>query len=340
MANTQAMTVAQQNAAITIAARRAIKAYAVKMTLNLGSSTIVPANNPTLNIQPRNVGLLLGFWLKVVHTVSNGSAVQIDLTDFGPENALAQIQFVDLNNTTRHQSAGWHFGFVNSVRARRPFGAAVIHGTGYDKPANYGSNWTVDSAPANIAASGTGTVTKWYWVPIAYSDEDLRGCVYANVTGATMSLLLTMPSQTQICVANGSDATLSMFVGHAAGATTAVSITSTTVTCYQVIYDQLPTAGGRVILPINDLATIYELKYTNVNGMVANQDFGYQYANLRDIYSTTAIYVNNGSTGARGVGADINYFALQAANATNIWKKEPALIALETRNFLTCDPPR
>jgi hypothetical protein len=333
------MTAAQQAAALTMAARRAIKANAVKMTVQLGAQTIVPANTPVLNIQPRNVGLLLGFWVKVTHNISTGRAVQIDLTDFGPENALNQRHFIDLNNTTRHQSAGWHFGMINSVRARRPFGAAIIHSTGYDKPSNYGSNLTVDSAPATIAASTNGVVTKWYWVPVAYSDEDLRGCVYANVTGATMSLLLTMPSQTNICVANGTDSTLAMYVGHAAGAVTAVSITSTTVQTYQVFYDQLPTVQGRPLLPINDLATIYELKYTNVNGMVANQDFGYQYANLRDIYSSVAVYVNNGTTGARGTGADINYFALQAANATNIWKKEPSLIALETRNFLNADLP-
>jgi hypothetical protein len=72
---------------------------------------------------------------------------------------------------------------------------------------------------------------------------------------------------------------------------------------------------------------------------VAGQDFPYQYANFRDFLSTFAVYVNNGTTGARGVGADINYWALQSANFTNIWKKEPALVALESRQLIQTDFP-
>ena len=38
---------------------------------------------------------------------------------------------------------------------------------------------------------GTGTVTMWYYVPLAYNPDnpqmpDLRGAVYANVVNATM----------------------------------------------------------------------------------------------------------------------------------------------------------
>jgi hypothetical protein len=130
-----------------------------------------------------------------------------------------------------------------------------------------------------------------------------------------------------------------MFVGDSAGSTAAVSITSTAYQTFQYYYDQLPLANGAVLLPITDLATIYELKYTSQNGVQANQDFGYQYSNFRNILSTIVGYVNTGSTGARGVGADINYFGLQAANSTFLWKKTPALLAVEFRNFFSTDFP-
>lgn len=335
---------AQMNPAqINAIARAAIKARSVLMTQPIFTATgIVPATTPQIQVQPRNVGLILGFWVKVVHTVSNGSAVQINLTDFGPANALSQIVFNDLNNTTRIQDPGWHVALINSVKGRRPFGSAILKATGADWPVNYGSNFTGQiSAPTSIAAAGTGTVTMWYYVPLAYSNDDLRGSVYGNVTNATMQLQLSFPGTNgvNVAVANGTDSTLAMYVGNAAGSVALVTITGTAVTVYQDFYDQLPAGPQGILLPIVDLATIYELKQTTITGITAGQDFPYQYANFRDILSTVAVYVNTAATGARGVGADINSWALQAANVSNIWKKEPALVALQTRQFLETDLP-
>lgn len=338
----QQMTAAQQAAVINAQASAAIRANAVKMQQPLTSGTIVPANQPVLNIQPRNVGLLLGFWVKIVHTVNNGSGITINLTDFGPWNALSQIQFNDFNNTTRIQTSGWHLSMINSVRARRPFGASLVRTTGFDSATDFGSNWIgQNSAPATIAAAANGTVTQWYWVPLAYSDDDLRGTIYANVVNATAQLLLSMPGSNgvSVCATNGTDSTLAMYVGSGAGSVAAVTITSTAYTIYQYYYDQLPVGPSGLLLPITDMATIYELKSTLQNTVQANQDFGYQYSNFRNFLSTCAVWVNTGATGARGVGADINYWALQSANTTNIWKKEPALLALENRNFLSVDFP-
>jgi hypothetical protein len=332
-------------AQINSLARQAIVARAVRMEQQIFSQNAVPQIQNTIN--PRNVGLLLGFWVKVTTTVVNGSGVTINLSDFGPANSLSQIQFNDLNNNTRIQTPGWHVNFVNSVRTRRPFGTALVKGTGMDTPINYGSNWTqqigmtVAGSPAtSIGAGATGIVTMWYWVPLAYSDTDLRGCIYANVVNATMQLILSLPGANgvNVVVANGADSTLSMFVGAAAGSVAAVTST-TNLTVYQVYYDQLPVGNQGVLLPVTDLATIYELKQTIQNNIPAGQDFGYQYANFRDFLSTTVVYVNTGAGGLRGVGGDINYWALQSANFTNIWKDEPALIALKTRNFLQSDLP-
>jgi len=338
MASNPQMNAAQVNAI----ARAAIKARSVKMLQQIFSQTVTPANNPTVTVNPRNVGLLLGFWVKVVATVNNGSAVQIDATDLNAANVLSQIQFNDLNNNTRIQTPGWHLHFIDSIKGRRPFGTALVHGTGFDSPIDYGSNWAGEiSAPGNIAAGVSDTLTMWYYVPLAYTADDLRGAVYANVVNATMQLNLSFAGQfgVSVAVANGADSTLAIYVGNAAGSVAAVTLSSATITVYQEYYDQLPMGPQGVLLPITDLATIYELKQTTQTAIVAGQDFPYQYANFRDFLSTIAGYVNNGTTGARGVGADINYWALQSANFTNIWKVEPALQALITRQHLQTDMP-
>jgi hypothetical protein len=341
MANDQ-QNIAQLNAV----ARAAIKARAVKFTQSIFSNTFtapaginISQTQPVVNVIPRNVGLIKGFWVKVKATITNGSGQQINLTDLGPSNVLSQIQFNDLQNNTRIQTTGWHVHLINTIKGRQPFGAALVRTTGFDSPINYGSNWTDEiSAPASIAAAGTGTIVMWYFVPLSYSEDDLRGSVYANVVNATMQLNLTFNPIP--VVANGTDATSAIYVGNAAGSMALAVISAATVTVYQVYMDQLPVANGGVLLPILDLATIYELKNTVVTAIVPNQEFPVQYANFRDFLSTIAIYVNTQATGARGVGPDVNYWALQSANFTNIWKKEPALVALEQeRSAIQADFP-
>lgn len=348
-------------------ARAAIRARAVKMTQSVFSNTYSAATGnitsvqPNVIVNPRNVGLILGFWVKVVATVKNGSGVTIDATDFGPANVFSQIQFTDLNNNIRIQTTGWHLNILNSIKARRPFGStiyssyqplgpppaqdSVLSGegttvTGGPLPygISYGSNFAgVMSAPASIAASASGIVTTWYWVPLAYSDHDYRGAVYANVVNATMQLQFALNAVP--VVANGTDSTAAMYVGHTAGSVASAVVSAVTVTVYQSYLDQLPVGQGGVLLPLLDLATIYEMKQTSLSSINAGQDFPYQYANFRDFISTTAIFVNTGATGARGDGTDVNYWALQSANFTNLWKKEPGLIATETRNHLQFDLP-
>lgn len=330
-------------AQINTIARAAIKQRAVKMEQVIYSqsfgapanTTNVAAATPVVTVNPRNVGLIRGFWVHIQAVFNNTSGGTATLTDFGPMNLLSQIQFNDLNNNTRIQTTGWHLAFINSVRARRPFGTALVFTTGFDSPTKYGSNWTVISAPATIATATQGTVNMWYYVPLAYSEDDLRGAVYANVVNATMQLNLTFNPTP--AVATGTDSTSAVYT---AATPATVNMSQAIVTVYQSYLDQLPVANGnQVLLPILDLATIYELKNTVNTAVVANQDFPVQYANFRDFLSTTVVYVNTAATGARGVGADINTWALQSANFTNIWKKEPALIALQTRNHLQVDPP-
>lgn len=351
------MTAAQLNAL----ARAAIKAKAVKMTQQIFSQTYGSAANttdvsrsqPVINVIPRNVGLIKGFYVKLVATINNQSAETVNLTSIGPPNLVQQFQFNDLNNNTRIQTTGWHIAFLNAIKARRPYGTALIRGGsasttgGFDSPIGYGNNFANEiAAPQTISTdTDTGKVVMWFWVPLAYSDDDLRGAVYANVVNATMQLNITLnPS---ICVNSNADPTSAVYQASAATSSTPSTdasscvVSQLAVTVYQVYMDQLPVGQQGVLLPVLDLATIYEMKNTVFSSITQGQDFPIQYSNFRDFLSTLLIFNNGTSSGSAGLagGTDINYLALQSANFTNIWKKEPALVALETRNHLQTDMP-
>jgi hypothetical protein len=307
-------------------------AYTASGTANISNT------QPVVNIQPRMVGLIRGFIVKVSATITNGSAVQIDLTDFGPSNLLSQIQFQDLQNNTRIQTPGWHLAALNTAKQRRPYSTSLVRETGFSYPINYGANMAGQiGAAATIPAGGSAVINMWWYVPLAYSEKDLRGAVYANVVNATMQLNLTFNALP--VVDSGADATQAVYQGDVAGSTALAVISAATVTVYQDYLDQLPVGQQGVILPPLDLATIYDIKQTLLTAIVAGQDFPVQYANFRDFLSTHVIYVNTAAGGVRGNGSDINYWALQSANFTNIWKRNPDRIAQMVRNTLQVDPP-
>ena len=309
-------------------ARAHVLDRAIDMTQQIYSNTFVPsAGNNVVNIVPRNVGLIKGFWVKVHATVTNSGTGAITPTTFGIANLLSQITFNDLNNYVRINTAGWHLNVINTVKSRRAFGAAFTN----DSPIPYGNNFAPFVSVASIAQSGTGNVTMWYWVPLAYDHKHLEGAVWGNVINATMNLQLTV-NPTPV-VTSAVDPTLAVYKGGASGAG---SITSCTITVYQNFLDQLPAGPGGIIVPALDLNRIYELKNTNAVGMVANQDFPVPYTNFRDFLSTTFIYDNAGVLNA---GTDISKISIQSANFTNIFQVEPALVSLWTRQHIMDDTP-
>jgi hypothetical protein len=175
------------------------------------------------------------------------------------------------------------------------------------------------SGPATIAAgANTGVVKHTYWVPIAYSQSDLRGAIYAAIVNATMNLQLTLNATP----CGGAPAS-------APPIRSALSIRqrgggwqgNVQVNVNQVYLDQIPQGPNGPILPVMDLNTIYDLKYTTQNGLAVGQDFPVSYANFRQFLSTTLVYDNGGVYNA---GTDLNYLALTAANSTNLFKLTPS----------------
>jgi hypothetical protein len=312
--------------------RAAVLAQAVEMTQVVSTQTFNPSTNNTLQIIPRNVGLIKKFIIEITATLANTSGATVSLTDLGLSNLLSNVSFTDLNNNQRVSTTGWHLSILQSLKHRKPYASGYPLET--DNMMNFGENFAVLAAPATIATAANGTLRAVFEVPLAYSDEDLRGAVYANVVNASMQLSLTLNQNPS--VAPGADSTLAVYKGGAA-----VAYTTATVTVYQVYLDQLPIGKSGVVLPIMDLSTIYELKTSPFSAIAQGQDYPVPFANFRDFLSTVAIYDHDTTTDTGRVGGtDINYWALQSANFTNLWKIDPLLAAQNTRNILSADLPK
>lgn len=306
------MTAAQQNSL----ARSLILSNAVDRFQNIYSTTVAASQQSVFNIPPRNVGLIKGFWVEITAAVANSAGGTATLTQFGPANILSQVVFTDLQNNTRIQTTGWHLHMNNTARHNHPFLAA---NTFSSYPIAYGNNWNEISAPATLAASANGTVVMRYYVPLAYSQQDLRGAIFANVVNATMNLQLTI--NTSAFVASG-DATLGVFSGSAG------TVGNVSINVYQHYLDQLPVQNNQTIVPYMDMSTIYELKNTTLSAIQAGQDFTIPYANFRSFLSTSLIYDNGGTL---NTGSDVNYWALQSANYTQLFKMSPTTLASLSR---------
>lgn len=311
-----------------IAAQNAIRANGVEMFQQISSQTVTPSSQNVLNIVPQNVGLIRGFVVVVSGTLANTGGSQANRTQFGAANALTNVQFNDLQNNVRINTSGAHLAMLASAKNGFGFGGAYAP----NLPYNIGNNNTVQSMASTIAATnGTAAVQQIYYVPLAYSADDLRGAIYAGVVQATMNLQLTInptPGYT----------TGDPVAAMAGGTSTVVAWSGgVTVTVYQVYIDQLPLArDGSVVLPPRALAHIYDIKATTIQGLTAGSDFSIQYPNLRSFLSTFLLYNNAGTF---NTGSDINYFALQSANFTNIFKYPPAIAALNARQAIMADFP-
>jgi len=135
--------------------RAAVIGMGQKMTQLIASGTVTPGTTPIINIPPRNVGLILGFIVKVTGGVTNGAADAAALTGFGSSNILANITFTDLNNVQRINTSGSHLAMLNSARQGFAFGGAYAP----NLPMSYGNNWAPFAGSSALAANATGTLT-------------------------------------------------------------------------------------------------------------------------------------------------------------------------------------
>jgi hypothetical protein len=338
------MTPQQQDAIAT----RAILASAVDRIQNVATQQVFPASNPQLLIQPINVGLIKRFIIVVTGHIANTGATPISLTDYGLANIFGQggVQYIDLNNYLRVNTSGAHLSMLASAKRRRSYSATVqddvpgsITPTFLSKMLNVPpAYWGVFQGGQTIAGGASGAFRAVFELPLAYTDDDFRGAIWANVLNAVQQLTLTFNQQA--VTADPADDTFAVYHG---GAGAAGSITDATVTVYQEYLDQLPKAQGAngvtTILPALSLSTVYELKSTIFTNIPPNQEFYIPYANQRSFISTFATFNNDGTATGRTPGTDVNYWALVSANSTYIWKLDPLTCAQRSREHLTADNP-
>lgn len=318
--------------------RQAVLSQSLEMIQLVQSITLNPTQNNVYSVQPRYVGLIKKFYVEVIATLTNGATATATLTDTAIPNLLSNVQLIDLSNNVRINTTGLHLALLASAKRRHQFGATSdfnqVSTNNRSQMTNVPpASWPIFTAPPTIAANAAGTVRGVFEVPLAYSDDDLRGAIYANVVNATMNLQLTFNLNSM--VAANVDQTLAVYNGSAG------TFTSVTVNVYQVYLDQLPIANGRVVLPTLDLSTVYELKNTVFTGMTAGIDFPIPYTNFRDFMSTFVIYNNAGaaSSSGRAFGSDMNYLTIQSANFTNIIKYGPLTNQLINRGIEMSDTP-
>lgn len=320
--------------------REAVLTQAQPMHNSIFNQTLNPAQTPVVQIPLQNVGLVTKLLLIVSGTIQNNNAsggAALNLTEFGFGNLFNNVTLRDTQNYQRINTSGLHLNLLQSARYRRPYAQAFSIST--QSPLEYGNNFPVTTAPASIAAASSGNFRVALEVPIAYSNDNLKGAMYMNLVDVTSQLNLTINPAGTAFAAAGANRTQAIYQS-ATGAADAV-ISSLTVQCYQFYLYNLPTASnGQPVLPILDINTGYLLNNSQFQNQVANQNNPYPFLAMRDYYSTFLVYDNNsGASGGLGNGSDINYFSLQQANFTNFWQDDPLTRVMMAREEMQVDNP-
>lgn len=336
------MPIGQQSAAPQMTAQQAnmlARAYVLQNAVNdiqqIFSQTLsgtIPGQVVNIPIKP--VGLIKRFIVQVAYTYIQSAAETQTLTTLGTSNIFSQVVLNDLSNQQRVNTTGWHLMAVASQKRNWPFGSSIgtNSAAGTDCPFGYGTNFqNVQTAPSAVS-NVSKTVYAMFEVPVTYSDTDLRGGIYAGVVQATMSLQLTVNAN--INVGSAGNANQAVYKSSTAG--DKGTIGAFTITVYQNFLDQIPPGKNGPVLPALDISTAYLIQNTQVGNLTATADNPIPYAPYRDFLGTTVMYDNNGTLTQ---GTDINYFALTAANFTNIWKYTPPIAALLTRLKMQIDMP-
>jgi hypothetical protein len=273
--------------------------------------------NNTLNIggnYVRMAGLLMRFVVEVTATFDKLAAGATAETQIGRANLLSNVQLTDLQNNQRHNTSGPHLELASTMKRHYPWGTAFTAGQ------TFAANKIGANVPLSVATAPTvaafGTARCVYEIPVSISKDDLRGAIFLGVYGAQLSLQLQINPNPSPAAG---DSTFAVFYGANAS-----KITTVTVNVYQEYYDQLPMNNGAYVLPPLDIATVYQLTYTNFTNFTAGQDYYIPYSNYRKYLSQNLIYNNSGTDGGlSNDGSDIDYLAQVSANFTNIFKVSP-----------------
>lgn len=324
-----ALSQAQQ---MNLAARNFVLANAINAWQQTNVNTYTGGMGQNIQFPLKNVGLQKRVVLEVQATVSgtNGGPTH-SLTNLGGANFFSNITLTDLNNQVRINTPSWHLAMVASAKQRTPYGSA-IKASAMDSPFGFGANYVKTcTVPATITAAVAAT-NCWlmFELPLAYSDNDLRGALYTNVVGATYNLSMTV--NPNLCVSSTTDPSFAMYQSSTA---TAATLSSVTIIVNQNYLDQIPVGQNGPVLPALDLATAYIFNQSQLGGLVVNALNPIPYPNYRAILSTTVVYDDNNSI---NTGKTSNW-QLTSANYTSFINTDENMLSLWNRNRLQDDFP-
>jgi hypothetical protein len=282
----------------------------------------------TINLPLTPVGLQLKYIIEATTVVTNpSSGSTLTRASFGPFATFSQIQYTDPATNNRIVTPGWHLATVVGRRHRRIPGSALTT----DSPTGYGSVIQPIAAPSTIAANASGTVRAVYEVPLAFQRKSAKGAVFAGSALTTQQLQVTFNAN---FAQNGTDPININGVVYTGASNTNPPTYSTTITVWIEYMDNFDLGLLQLLTP--SLSTSYNIKLTGLNTVTANADNFIRFSNLQEFHSVTAVFDNGGTLNA---GTDINYFMLQSANQTTLWKRDAYLQSYMTRNGFSDDLP-
>ncbi len=275
-----------------------------------------------------NVGLNRRVILEFTGTITPTNET-ITATPFSVVNLIDRLVLTDLSNYDRINTKGRHLHALATARKRANYGAAYAN----DGIARIANNLAVQSAPqqANAAFSFRFFIE----LPLCYTPDDYRGAIWANVTGGTWRVAITV-NNTPFAGSAATD--LSNVAYQSDQAASGALLTALNVKIHQDYLYDVPVnpKTGEYILPTMSLAHNYLLLTAPYQGVIANSDFAIQYTNNRTFLSTMFEYVNNSTMNP---GTDINYVGVQIANQLFVRKTDPWTLALATRELIGGDYP-
>lgn len=282
-------------------------------------------------VQIQNTGLLEKFIVRVEFDVAQSAAETHTRTVLGLANAFSNILFQDFNNNQRINCP------LRALLWRKAGIGKVIPGAAYttDNPFGFGSIYNVNNLPSPVTTQQT--VYLEFEIPIAYSDWTLEGAVYAGL--ASSNAYLTFTVNPNFFVSSTGNPVQAVYQSSTAALGRINAIRMELIQQYR---DNLPMAnvnGAAVpLLPPADLAAQYMIYSTVQGGLVVNGENLFNFTNQREHRSTTFIYDNAGVLSA--TGADVNYFALKAANQSVLDRRTPLQAKFYERMIVGDDYPR
>jgi hypothetical protein len=319
------------------AVRENILAYSIPVLQNVrsGAATYAYGNPTNVNFLASNVGLIRRFFLEITLTLNCAATYTLTPTTIGLPNIISNVQFTDQNNRLRINTTGAHLHYSMTEKRRRPFGGAIT-AAGISDPAGLGANFPVQLSSGVVSGGTAKTVTLILEIPVANSNTDLSGVVYANQTTSNNSLQFTL--NPGMFVPTGVDPYNAAFITSAALGTALPTVTGISYTVYQDFLDQLPVDNtGFAVLPQQDISWALVYQYINPGPQVAGVDNIYSLPPF-NVYQNLILFWDNYTYNGT-VGGDVQYMKVQISNTYILKQWDPLMLAVLTRNIIGTDLP-